>query len=97
MAEPTLPTDAELDTLIRARLALVGVDLDQLPSGAANPTTGSPSLEDALAYLRRILRGTAVTISDWELPAPSPALDQQVAPPALYPSLYDTWTDGGLS
>jgi hypothetical protein len=97
VAEPTPPTDAELDTLIRARLALVGVDLDQLPEGERDPETGSPSRQQALGYLRGLLRGTAVTISEWDLPAPTPELDQQVAPPALYPSLYDTWTDGGLS
>ncbi|RJK96391.1 hypothetical protein [Vallicoccus soli] len=97
MADPTPPTDAELDTLIRARLALVGVDLDQLPAGAGDPVTGSPSRESALAYLRSVLRGTSTVISDWDLPAASPALDQQVAPPALYPSIYQAWTKGGLA
>jgi hypothetical protein len=97
VADPSPPTDAELDTIIRARLALVGVDLDQLPSGAADPTTGSPARETALEYLRSILRETAVTVSGWDPPAPTSALDQQVAAPALYPSLYDAWTDGGLS
>ncbi len=30
---PTPPTDAELDVMIRARLASLGIDLDQLPAG----------------------------------------------------------------
>ncbi len=97
MADPTPPSDAELDALVRARLALVGIDLDQLPSGAADPTTGSPSREDALAYLRGILRGTAPVVSGWDPSPQGPALDQQVAPPALYPSIYQAWTDGGLA
>ena len=38
---PTPPTDAELDTMIRARLASLGIDLAQLPP--APPPTPSPA------------------------------------------------------
>lgn len=84
---PTPPTDAELDVLIRARLASVGIDLDQLPPGtAADPVTGSPGRESALASLRSFVRGTVATISAYQ-PDPDPLLTQQIAPPSLYPSI----------
>jgi hypothetical protein len=28
------PTDAELDVMIRARLATIGIDIEQLPAGS---------------------------------------------------------------
>ncbi len=40
---PTPPTDAELNTMIPARLASVGIDLDQLPT-TSDPATGTPTL-----------------------------------------------------
>ncbi len=96
---PTPPTDAELDVLIRARLALVGIDLDQLPPGAApDPATGSPGRDAVLASLRTFLRGTVVTLSAYRLPVPAgtdpalvDALSQQQLPPILYPSISTAW------
>ncbi|HEX8347586.1 MAG TPA: hypothetical protein VF657_23055 [Actinoplanes sp.] len=95
---PTPPTDAELDILIRARLALVGIDLDQLPAGTApDPVTGSPGRESVLASLRAFLRGTVPTLSAYRLPVPAgtePAdvnpLSQQRAP-MMYPSISTAW------
>jgi hypothetical protein len=84
---PTPPTDAELDVLIRARLAAVGIDLDQLPSGsAADPVTGSPGRDTALASLRSFVRTTVTTISAYQ-PAADGVAAQRVTPPALYPSI----------
>jgi hypothetical protein len=95
---PTPPTDAELDILIRARLALVGIDLDQLPPGTdPDPATGSPGRETVLASLRGFLRGTVVTLSAYQLPVPEGTgaahvkpLSQQRAP-MLYPSISTAW------
>jgi hypothetical protein len=53
MAETIPPTDAELDTLIRARLAQIGIDLGQLPVSDAS--------------LRGFLRGTVPTVSNYLL------------------------------
>ena len=95
---PTPPTDAELDILIRARLAAVGIDLDQLPAGTvADPVTGSPGRDSVLASLRSFIRGTVATLSAYQLPVPAdtdPAhvkpLSQQPAP-MLYPSISTAW------
>jgi hypothetical protein len=89
---PTPPTDDELNTLIRARLAVLGIDLDQLPPGAeADPVTGAPGRETALASLRSFLRTTVPTLASYRF-GDDPALAQQVAPPQLYPSIATAWT-----
>lgn len=89
---PVPPTDAELDTFIRARLAIVGIDLDQLPPGAeADPVTGAPGRDTALASLRSFLRTTVTPLSGYRFGA-DPTLAQQVAPPQLYPSIATAWT-----
>jgi hypothetical protein len=54
---PKPPTDDELDTLIRARLALLGIDIDQLPLGAApDPAlaqqTAPPLLYPSITFRR---------------------------------------------
>jgi hypothetical protein len=88
---PTPPTDAELDTFVRARLALIGIDLNTLPvSDPAAPTDQTR----LLASLRSFLRGTPAVVSTWE-PVPDPRLAQQVAVPELYPSITATRTAGG--
>jgi hypothetical protein len=95
---PTPPTDAELDVFIRARLASLGIDLDQLPAGtAADPETGSPGRDSVLASLRSFVRGTVTTLAAYQLPAPAGtdpavarALSQQPAP-MLYPSISTHW------
>ncbi|RIQ18917.1 hypothetical protein [Jiangella rhizosphaerae] len=97
---PTPPTDAELDVMIRARLAAVGIDLDQLPPGtAADPETGAPGQAAVLASLRSFARSSLAEISAWVPPAPAgtPAaqaveLSQQAAP-MLYPSISSAWRE----
>ena len=87
------PTDAELDVMIRARLASIGIDLDQLPAGSTpDPETGSPGRDsvagrppqlrpyDDRAAERLPIRGLRPN----RRPA---ALAQQVAAPALFPSI----------
>ncbi|GIG89927.1 hypothetical protein [Plantactinospora endophytica] len=95
---PTPPTDAELNTLIRARLASLGIDLDQLPPGTtADPETGSPGRDSVLASLRSFVRGTVAELAAYQMPAPAgtdpalaKALSQQPAP-MLYPSISTQW------
>jgi hypothetical protein len=99
------PTDDELNTLIRARLAGIGVDLSQLHPTQRDPVTGSPSQASVLSSLRSFLRGTVPAMSAWQpvvpsmptVPPGSPDRDrlaQQQAAPALYPSILPAWTDG---
>lgn len=96
MATP--PTDAELDTMIRARLASIGIDLSQLPEGSIpDPTTGSPGQVTVLASLRRFVRGSIATVAGWQPPTPSGVsgyrelLQQQTAVPVMYPSIATAW------
>jgi len=91
----TSPTDSELDIMIRARLASLGIDLDQLPPGtAADPSTGSPGRDSVLASLRSFVRGSVATLAAYQMPTPagsdSAALSQQRAP-MLYPSISTAW------
>ncbi|WP_380166455.1 hypothetical protein [Jannaschia sp. R86511] len=95
---PTPPTDAELDTLILARLASMGIDLTQLPEGTtADPVTGSPGRLSVLASLRSFVRGTVTTLSAYTVPGPGgsldPRLSQQGPAPLLYPSVATAWTE----
>jgi hypothetical protein len=96
---PVPPSDAELNTMIRARLASVGIDLDQLPL-ANDPATGTPTLNSVLSSLRGFMRGTVPALAAYRLPAPEgtdPAqadeLSQQGPAPALYPSIMTAWTE----
>lgn len=94
----TPPTDEELNVMIRARLASVGVDLDQLPPGTVrDPVTGSPGQDSVLASCRSFIRGTVAELSAYELPPPdgtdpsiADELSQQRAP-MLYPSISTAW------
>ncbi|MFC4534548.1 hypothetical protein [Sphaerisporangium dianthi] len=98
---PVPPTDAELDTMIIARLASLGIDLSQLPPGTApDPGTGSPGRDSVLASLRSFMRGSVARIAAFQLPPPpgtvpadpatAAALSQQRAP-MLYPSISVEW------
>jgi hypothetical protein len=96
---PVPPTDDELNTMIRARLASVGIDLDQLPD-ERDPVTGTPSLSSVLSSLRNFMRSTVPTLAEYQLPAPdgtdpdrADVLSQQGPPPVLYPSILTAWTE----
>lgn len=89
---PKPPTDDELDTMIMARLALLGIDLDQLPPGVvADEETGAPGRDTALASMRSFLRSTVLPLAAYRFGA-DPNLAQQTAPPLLYPSVTQAWT-----
>ncbi|MFI0446315.1 hypothetical protein [Actinomadura sp. 6N118] len=95
-----VPADEELDRLITARLALAGVDLDQLPD-KPDPATGAPTRAQAMEYLRTFLAGPKVdgqrrggrpaALNTWR-PLADATLAQQVAAPLEYPSIVQAWT-----
>jgi hypothetical protein len=75
-------TDAELNTYIRARLAIIGVDISMLPD--SDP--GAPADQARiLSSVRSLLRGTVPVISNY-------SLDVQENPPILYPAQSSSWT-----
>ncbi len=77
------PTDAELDVHIRARLAVLGVDLSVLP--VDDP--GAPADQQrVLASVRRLLRESVPAIAGWQV-------DVQAVPPVLYPAQFTAWRD----
>jgi hypothetical protein len=77
------PTDAELDAMIRARLALIGIDLDQLP--VSDPSAPADQTR-VMSSLRNFLRSTPPVISDY-----SPSVQDH--PPVVYPAPFTAWTD----
>ena len=77
------PTDAELDAMIRARLALIGVDLTQLP--VSDPSAPADQTR-VMSSLRNFLRSTPPVISDY-----SPSVQDH--PPVVYPAPFTAWTD----
>ncbi|TGB02118.1 hypothetical protein [Streptomyces sp. MZ04] len=79
--------DDQLDAYIRTRLALAGVDIDQLPE-QPDPGTGSPSRAQALSSLRAFVKSTPAALADWT-PGGTPAYAQQAAPPLIYPSVAE--------
>lgn len=100
----SVPSDDQLDVLIKARLALAGVDLNQLPE-TFDPATGSPTRAQAMEYLRTFLGGSKTggarpggrpaALNTWHPPAPGPnaiALAQQLDAPQEYPSIATAWT-----
>jgi hypothetical protein len=94
VSEPQQPTDEQLDAYIRARLALAGVDLNQLPE-SSDPTTGAPTRSQALSSLLSFVKSTPPAIADWTPPASgawAAAYAQQASPPLEYPSITEAWT-----
>jgi hypothetical protein len=69
-------SDADLDTLILARLELLGVDLSVLPDEDAEAPADRSRI---LASARRFLRSTPGAIADFEM-------DPQEVPPVMYPA-----------
>ncbi|MFF4832879.1 hypothetical protein [Streptomyces sp. NPDC001315] len=85
------PTQDQLDTYVRTRLALAGFDLSLLPE-QADPATGVPTRAQVIASLRSFVASTPGAIAGWTPPADSPASAQQASPPLLYPSITEAWT-----
>jgi hypothetical protein len=79
---PTPPTDAELDAMILARLALIGIDLDQLPLSDPDAPADRTRVMNSL---RNFLRSTPPVISDY-----SPSVQDH--PPVIYPGPFTAWT-----
>jgi hypothetical protein len=78
----TPPSDAELDALILARLALVGIDLEQLP--LSDPSAPADRTR-VMSSLRSFLRSTPPAISGY-----SPSVQDH--PPVVYPAPLRAWT-----
>ncbi len=78
----TPPTDAELDTFIKARLALIGIDLETLPP--ADPSAPADQTR-VLSSIRGFLRSTPSVVSSY-------VADVQENAPALYPAQLSEWT-----
>lgn len=83
MAVTIPPTDAELDASIKARLALIGIDLAQLPLSDASAPADQTRV---LSSLRGFLRGTVPVISNY-------LADVQENPPVEYPAQLVAWTE----
>ena len=78
----TLPTDAELDTFIRARLATIGIDLTTLP---VSDSSAPADQTRVLTSLRNFIRNSSPQISQY-------VADVQENPPVLYPAPFSQWT-----
>lgn len=78
----TPPTDAELNTFILARLALIGVDITTLP---VSDTAAPADQTRVLSSLRGFLRSSSPQISQY-------VADVQENPPVLYPAPFSQWT-----
>lgn len=83
----TPPTTDELNIYIRARLALIGIDISVLPVSDSSAPADQTRI---LSSCRSILTGTVPTISNY-LP------DVQDNIPVLYPAPFSEWAseDGG--
>jgi hypothetical protein len=79
----TPPTDDQLNTFIRARLALVGIDLETLPVSDSSAPSDQTRI---LSSLRSFLRSNPGVISNY-------VADVQENPPVLYPAPFSEWTD----
>ena len=82
MAEPTNPTDAELDAFIRFRLGMLGIDLSVLP---VSDSSAPADQARALASMRTLLRQNLQVL---EYP-----LDPQADIATYYASPQLAWTD----
>lgn len=82
MATTTPPTDAELNTLVLAYLALIGIDLSVLP--LSDPSAPADQTR-VLASARSVLRNSVPVISNY-------LIDVQENLPVLYPAPFSVWT-----
>ncbi|HEY2041047.1 MAG TPA: hypothetical protein VGH11_00130 [Jatrophihabitans sp.] len=90
-ADPSMLTPDELDTFIKTRLVLSGIDLNLLPT-SPDPVTGAPTQNQVLASLRSFVTSSPVQINAWRPIAKSTPLSQELSPPLEYPSISEAWT-----
>ncbi len=79
---PEPPTDEELDTYIRTRYALLGIDISVLP---ASDQEAPMDQERLLRNARSILRQD-VTAADFQI-------DPQFTLPQPFPAPFTAWTE----
>ena len=82
MAEPTVPTDAELDQYILFRFGMLGIDISVLPYD--DPAAAVTQL-DVLESCRDVIRN-ALTVLEYPL-------DPQYTIATYYASPQSAWTD----
>jgi hypothetical protein len=80
----TLPTDEELNTLILARLATIGIDITTLPLSDSSAPADQTRV---LSSLRNFIRNSSPQISQY-------VLDVQENPPVEYPAQLTAWSVG---
>jgi len=78
----TPPTDAELNTFILARLAVIGIDITTLP---LSDTSAPADQTRVLSSIRGFIRQATPQISQY-------VADVQENPPVLYPAPFSQWT-----
>jgi hypothetical protein len=91
-ADPSTLTPDELDTFIKTRLVLSGIDLSLLPT-TPDPVTGAPTQDQVLSSLRSFVLSSPPQINAWRPTASSPEVSQELSPPLEYPSITQAWTD----
>lgn len=79
----TLPTDAELNTFILARLATIGIDITTLP---VSDSSAPADQTRVLSSLRSFIRSSSPQISQY-------VADVQEVPPVEYPAELTAWTE----
>jgi hypothetical protein len=79
---PPPPTDAELDTYIRTRYALLGIDISVLPEDDA---------EAVMDQKRLLANGRGILRQDAE--AANVSIDLQFALPMPYAAQFAAWTE----
>ena len=95
--DPSTLTTDQLNTFIKTRLIMSGIDLSLLPT-SPDPVTGAPTQDQALASLRTFVLTTPEAINSWRPVPPAGSTDpmilsQELSPPLEYPSITEAWTD----
>ncbi|MDT4983132.1 MAG: hypothetical protein QOC94_3625 [Actinoplanes sp.] len=97
---PSSLTTDQLNTFIKARLVISGIDLGLFPT-TPDPATGAPTQDQVLASMRSFILNNPVAINTWRPTAPSasaadkPRLSLMLDVPLEYPSITEAWTDHG--
>lgn len=100
MPSPSELTIEQLDTYIKARLVIAGIDLSLFPTDP-DPDTGAPTQTQVLSSLRSFILSNPAAVNTWRPAAPDAGgadatkLALMVAPPLEYPSIAEAWTEAG--
>jgi hypothetical protein len=95
---PSSLTTDQLNTFIKARLVISGIDLNQFPT-APDPVTGAPTQDQVLASMRSFILTNPAAINTWRpivasaAASDAPRLSLMLDPPLEYPSITEAWAD----